>query len=355
MVDLIDIVLEGFKQVISWVTSQFIKELEVGYSALTQSLFGTPTPTTDGNFVFGAPTSEPWISIHDGLVGGDVLFISLLLLIVSVQARHLLRIFHISSTYGARKTAKTAWTGAVLIICWYWIAVLTLYLVDGFTIALLPQLESIGKALIRMTATSLTSPIFGLIFAAIGGLSMWTLQALLYLRELLLYVYLYAMPIAFALSYGNVPILADIATGFSRRFVPLAVLPLPAAVVLKGYDLLYQTGALNPPTVFFKHLVATSLPLIALYVTWKTFKYASPLTARVIGTATQTAVTVGAVATGAYVAGGSVATTAARWGPRAAAGQAFAQRATAYAQPTTESPNQPPYRRTENDPDPTYH
>ncbi|SEO19399.1 hypothetical protein SAMN04487948_10115 [Halogranum amylolyticum] len=354
MVDLIDVVLEGFKRVLSWTTGRLNQGMKTGYETLSESMFGTPTPDTSGHFVFGAPTNSPWEAIHASLIGGDITFIALLLLVVSVQARHLLRIFSMSSAYEAQKAKKTAWNGAILIITWYWLGVLALYLIDGFTIALLPQLDSVKEFMVDLLKISLTSPIFGLIFATIGGLSMWTLQALLYLRELLLYVYLYAMPIAFALSYGNVPILADIATGFSRRFVPLAILPLPAAIVLKGYDLLYETGALSPPTVFFKHLVATSLPLIALYVTWKTFKYASPLTARVIGTATQTAVTVGTVATGAYVAGGSVATTAARWGPRAAAGQAFAQRATAYAQNDTTTQAQPSYRRTENDPDPTY-
>jgi type IV secretion system protein TrbL len=129
----------------------------------------------------------------------------------------------------------------------------------------------------------------------------------------------------------------------------LAVLPLPTAIVLKGYDLLYSGGALTPGTTFLKYLVAASLPLIALYATWQTFKYATPLTAKVLGGATKGAALIGGVAAGAYVGGVGVATTAARWGPKAAAGHAVAQKAAARGGHTDDDA-QPSYRRTENDP-----
>jgi len=156
---------------------------------------------------------------------------------------------------------KTAWVGAFLIITWYWMGVLGLYLVDGFTIALMPSLNTLGSVMIDFLRESLTNPGLSFLFAFIGGVSMWALQALYYIREILLYVYVYTMPIAFAFGYGNIPILSEIATGFIKRFVPLAVLPLPAAVVFKGYDLLYSQNGLTPDGSFLKYLVAASLPL----------------------------------------------------------------------------------------------
>jgi len=87
-------------------------------------------------------------------------------------------------------------------------------------------------------------------------------------------------------------------------------------MVFKGYDLIYGGGTLTPQTAFLKFLVAASLPLVALYITWKTFKYATPLTAKVVGGATKGAALIGGVAAGAYVGGAGVATTAARWGPK---------------------------------------
>jgi len=50
-------------------------------------------------------------------------------------------------------------------------------------------------------------------------------RALFYIREILLYVYLYGMPIAIALGYGNIPIVSDICDGVLQAVCPLAVLP----------------------------------------------------------------------------------------------------------------------------------
>ncbi|WP_042665069.1 hypothetical protein [Haloferax sp. ATB1] len=349
MVELIDVVLEGFKDVVDWIMSLFESGLKEGYRAISESMFGTPTPNTGSGFVFGTPTNAPWPTIQDALVGGEIMLISFLLLIVSVQGRHTMRIFNIGSGYKARKTQKTAWTGGILIVGWYWVGVLSLYLVDGITIALLPSLGSLSDAMLELLRVTLTNPILGLLLAALGGISMWAIQALFFIREILLYVYVYGMPIAIALGYGNIPILSDIATGFAKRFVPLVVLPLPAAVVFKGYDLLFASGTFNPATAFLQYLVAVSLPVIALYLTWKTFAYATPLTAKAIGTASRGAVIAGSVATGAAIGGSSVATTAARWGPKAAAGQVLAQKAATRAESTT-TPTTAAYRRTENDP-----
>ncbi|WP_224338384.1 hypothetical protein [Haloprofundus halobius] len=350
MVDLIDVVLEGFKDVVDWIIGLFMDGLTTGYNKLTEEMFGTPTPQTDGAFVFGEPTNAPWSTIQDALVGGEIMLIALLLLVMSVQGRHTIRIFNIGSAYEARKTKKTAWVGAFLIIVWYWVGVLTLYIVDGFSIALMPGMASLRNAMLGFLSVTLTNPGLSLLFALIGGISMWALEALFYIREILLYVYLYGMPIAIALGYGNIPIVSDIAMGFCKRFVPLAVLPLPASIVFKGYDLIYGGGTLTPETAFLKFLVAASLPLVALYITWKTFKYATPLTAKVVGGATKGAALVGGVAAGAYVGGAGVATTAARWGPKAAAGHAVAQKAAARGGHSGGDSAPPSYRRTENDP-----
>ena len=349
MVGLIDVVLEGFKDVVDWIVGLFMDGLTTGYNTLTEEMFGTPTPQTNGQFVFGEPTNAPWSAIQDALVGGEIMLIALLLLVMSVQGRHTIRIFNIGSAYEVRKTKKTAWVGAFLIIVWYWLGVLSLYIVDGFSIALMPGMASLRNAMLGFLSVTLTNPGLSLLFALIGGISMWALEALFYIREILLYVYLYGMPIAIAIGYGNIPVVSDIAMGFCRRFVPLAVLPLPAAMVFKGYDLIYGGGTLTPQTAFLKFLVAASLPLVALYITWKMFKYATPLTARVVGGATKGAALIGSVAAGAYVGGAGVATTAARWGPKAAAGQAIAQKAAARGGHGTED-GAPSYRRTENDP-----
>jgi len=98
---------------------------------------------------------------------------------------------------------KTAWVGAFLIITWYWVSILGLYIVDGFTIALMPSLDSLSDAMLNFLEVSLSNPGLSLVFALIGGLSMWALEALYYIREVLLYVFVYGMPIGFALAWKH--------------------------------------------------------------------------------------------------------------------------------------------------------
>src|SRR6056297_3730030 len=189
MVDLIDVVLEGIKGVVDWFIGLFMDGLVTGYETLTEGMFGTPTPETNGAFVFGQPTNAPWPALQDALVGGEIMLLALLLLVMSVQGRHTVRIFNIGSAYEARKAKKTAWVGAFLIITWYWVGTLALYLVDGFSIALMPSMASLRNAMLGFLTVSLSNPGLSLLFALLGGISMWALQALFYIREILLYVY----------------------------------------------------------------------------------------------------------------------------------------------------------------------
>jgi len=48
MVDLIDVVLEGIKGVVDWFIGLFMDGLRSGYETLTEGMFGTPTPETNG-------------------------------------------------------------------------------------------------------------------------------------------------------------------------------------------------------------------------------------------------------------------------------------------------------------------
>lgn len=310
--------------------------IEGGLGNLADLFFATPLPATGSGVdrVFGAPpaSDEPWHSIYTSVVGGDIMVFALLVLFACVQGRHTVRIFNVGSGYETRRAQRSAWTGAVLIVAWYWIAVLTLYFVEGLTVALLPDLAGIGQMLLGILPTALSNPALSLLMSVIGALAMLCMEAVFFVRHILLYGYLYLMPIGLAVAFGNIPILSRIARGMCRQFVPLAVLPVPAAFLFRTYDLLFGNGYLAGSTPFLRFLVVVSLPVLSLYVSWKTFEYASPLTARIMrGTAT-TALTVGAVAGASSIAGPRVASTAARYGPTTAAGEAAVR---GFAGPTT--------------------
>jgi hypothetical protein len=364
----VDFGLKWFEDIIGAITGWFTDLITTGYDALRSNFFGTPLPEGSGSeIVFESPSSadEPWYSIYQSVVAGETMLLALLILILCVQGRHVARIFDIGSAYSNRHAQRSAWTGAFLIVAWYWVAVLGLYVVDGLTIALIPDVDAVIESLVNILPTALENPAISLVMAILGGLSMTALKAVFFLREILLYVYLYGMPIGLALAYGNLPAISDIASKLCKQMIPLAALPLPAAILFRGYELLFVGDAVVvPESAFLQYLVVVSLPMLALLVTWKTFRYASPLTARVVGTASVAAVTVGSVVGAGYAAGPAAASTAARWGPKAAAGQIVTQRAfseSSDSQPTQQTTNDtlaprsgeggvPAYRRAENDP-----
>lgn len=349
-----------------------------GYNAITEAMFGTPLPETDGSFIFSKPTNDPWTELHEALVAGEITMLSLLLLVIFVQTHHTIRIFDFGSIYKARKARRSAWTGVILVVVWYWAAVLGLYLVDGFTLALIPNIGILVEAVTDFLEVSIENPVLALLMAGIGGIAMWLLQALFFIREILLYIYLYAMPLLLAVTFGYLPVISRVAKQLAVKFVPLAVMPLPVAILFRGYDFLFGTGAessIAPEGPFLSYLVGASLPIFSLILVWKLFAYASPLTAKVVGGITKGAITAGAALGAAKVAGPMAAVTAARWGPKAAAWQAAGQRLATRDQPSgpqtkersnggessgtahdnvvTDAYGQqgvPEYRRTENDP-----
>ena len=375
-ISLIDVGIEWFKDIVAAITEWFSEGLDRGYQTITSELFGTPTPKTTDSFVFGTPTNEPWVGIHGALVGGEITAIALLFLFVCIQGRHVINIFNIGSNYEARRTKKTAWTGALLIITWYWIAILSLYLVHALTITLVPSIGTLVGSMLDFLSASVTNPMLGLSLAAVGGLTMWAIQALLFIRRILIYVFVYGMPIGIALAFGNLPVLSRIAKALCARFVPLVVMPIPLAVLFRAYELLFHEGTdavLAPSRAFLQYLVAVSLPVLGLVVVWKLFRYATPMMSNVAGSAATTVVTVGSILGASSVAGPMAASTAARWGPKAAAGHTLAQRVsgsnrgggtgTNEQSRRTGGTNQdrvatdaygqrgiPTYRRTENDP-----
>jgi type IV secretion system protein TrbL len=348
--ELIDVVLEGSKAFVRWFISLFIEGLRSGYHTLSMGMFATPTPQSAGGFIMGVPTNDPWSTIYESLVGGEIMLVSLLILVIAVQGRHTARILNIGSVYQDHKARRTAWTGAFFIVIWYWVGVAVLYLVNGFSVALLPEFSSLTSMMVQFLHVSPSNTASVLLLAMGGAIAMWLLEAIFYLRTILLFIYLYGMPIALALAFGQVPVLSTIARRFCERFLPLAMLPLPAAVLFKGYDLIFATQAVSPSTAFLKMVVAVSLPVLAVIVTWKTFSYAAPVTATAIEKTAKGTAVLGGVAAAAYIGGASVATTATRWGPKAAAGHAVAERATQTGSTTEQRDQTTAYRRTENDP-----
>jgi hypothetical protein len=354
-----------FTDIINRLTSWFTSSIRNGYEALTEGLLETPLPSGSGvELVFSKPAAsdEPWHSMYEATVGGEMMLFGLLILFLCVQARHFIRIFDFGSAHEHRRTRRSAVTGAFLIISWYWVAVLTLYLVQALTLGFIPDIGWIVSVLLDILPQSLDTPLLTLSMAGVGWLSITLLRMLFVIRELLLYVFVYVMPVGIAVVYGNIPIVSEIAKRFCVQFIALAVLPLPVALLLRGYSLLFAGGTQIPiEGSFVGYIAVISLPLLGAYVTWKTFTYAAPLASRTISAVGRGGMYLGAVGAAASTVGPRAAVVASRMGSKGAAGMALAGR---YNQDTGDAPQvshsqvhvrhieheQPTYRRTENDP-----
>jgi type IV secretion system protein TrbL len=283
-----------------------------------------------------------------------MMLFGLLVLFICVQGRHFIRVFDLGSAREHRQTRRSALTGAFVIVSWYWIAVLTLSVVEALTIGLLPDVEAVASGLVSIVPQTLETPLVTLLFAGAGSIAIVVLRAMFVLRELLLYVFLHVMPIGIGIAYGNVPIVSEIARRFCVQFVALAVLPIPTALLLRGYSLLFsgsETISIGSP--FVAYVAVISLPIVAAYVTWKTFAYAAPLTSRALGRASRGTILVGTVGAAAHAAGPRAAAMATKWGPRGAASAMLSERNDSRdpgdSTATDSGDDRASYRRTEND------
>ncbi|QKY15590.1 hypothetical protein [Halorubrum sp. CBA1229] len=376
-VSLVDVGFQWFIDILSQLIEWFTEAITNGYRDLTEALFGTPVPETSNGLPLGPPENTPWIRIHESLVAGDVTLIAFLILLVCVQGRHTLRIFNLTDPIRSRQVRRSAWTGGILIATWYWVAVIALYLVDGFAILLVPSIGTVATGLADFFTVTISNPPLGFFLTFIGAVAMWTLQALLFLREILLYVATYAMPIAIAVAYSGLPVISNLATRVAVKFIPLAIMPLPVGLLFRGYGLLFPNGPdslLTPDSAFFRYIIAVSLPVLSVWIIWKLFAYTTPRLVRSVSRVTGLTVTAGAVAGAATVAGPWAGATAARWGPKAAVGHTVAKRvartetssdsnADSTSEPTSTAATSSPtvrsheggwasYRRTENEPRP---
>ncbi|WP_416838785.1 hypothetical protein [Haloferax sp. DFSO52] len=362
-----DLGSEWFSDILAVVTGWFQQGIETGYTQLTAATFGTPTPTTDSALGVGTPVNEPWVSLHQTLVGGETTFLALLVLVIAVQARTTIRVFNVGSPLTARATKRSAWIGAAFIVLWYWIAATSLTLVNGLTIALLPPVDTVGTLIDDLLVVTIANPILAFGLGFIGALGMWVLHALFIIRDLLIYGYVYAMPFGLAVAYANIPIASGLASSLCRRFIPLLVFPLPVALLFGAYELVLTSAldvGLLPTAAFARYLVAVSLPVLSVFIVWRLFTDVAPKTTRVVRRGAGVAATVGTVVGAGAVGGPAGATTVAKVGARSAAIRTVETRlggADSNANQSTTSHDNiasdahgqrgiPSYRRTENDP-----
>lgn len=293
------------------------------------TIFDTPLPGGKGfggknqlvDLVLGNPGGD-WGTIHDAVTPGPeatILVAGIVVLFVSVQVQHVTRIFNYSNVYREKRTKRSAYAAILFILLWYYIGVFMLFFVDGLTTGLAPKFGFISDpAAVSGSQTILEwvdlnvvasagpdsgdivrdpgaasgkdlyrYPVFALPAYLIAALSAWAVQAVFTLRWVLIYIYMYMMPLGIALWFGNIPYVSSVAERFSKHFFTWALLPLPVALAIRGYKLIYEFTLSFGDTG--KFMLGIIFPVLLLVVTVKTFQYAQPTREVVSSTVKETA------------------------------------------------------------------
>ena len=237
----------------------------------------TPYPTPEAGFFFGQPSSEPWISLF-AYYNEIVLPITVLMIGSAIALVMFAGTFgNLLTGYERSRGKRRLFLGFLVVLAWWGIGSFTLRFADALAVAIAPDPNSIaanigGALTIQGSGIMMQAVLATAEAAVVLGVLVWFL-----LRWVGIYAFMLGMPIAVAIWIAGVggPLryLSDIAEGLALKFVPLAFIPVPAAIVYRVGDLLFQT--IEGPTQFGHPAAAFSLalgfPLLTLVVSYYFF------------------------------------------------------------------------------------
>ncbi|MDY6778972.1 MAG: hypothetical protein SV760_00160 [Halobacteria archaeon] len=273
----IDGIVEAIKQILtngSAMLHQSVQEmmpLAVGVSVRT------PYPVPQNGFFFGKPTDEPWISLYS-YYSDVVLPITVLLFGVSIG------VIMFTGTFGAlltgyekSKAQRRLFIGFLFILAWWGLGSFTLRFADAIATSIAPDPNSVATAFTSKMSLSGTGMVTRaiMVFAEaiiVIGVVLWFL-----LRWIGIYALMLAMPIAVALWMAGVggPLryLSNLIEELAFKFIPLAFISIPVAVVYRVGDLLFQ--AYNPAAEFGNPIapfvLVLGFPLLTLVSSYYVF------------------------------------------------------------------------------------
>jgi len=237
-----DIIISALEEFLRTLFSPIESVIENNADGLLEVVVQTPRPDT----VFGRPTNGAWPSIYD-YYWETIVPLSLALFGLAVG----LVIFfestsHLFSNYHRTKLKKRAFAGLLGILSWWWIAAMSLRLIDALAIFLLPSLSEVS---LFQTISFASMGVIGLVIALSTDLILFILIGLIYLvRHLMLYLFVLMMPILIVLWIPGVGPFA-LASRFMKRlagfYVPFLFMTVPVALLFRIGGLLGESAGFS--------------------------------------------------------------------------------------------------------------
>lgn len=255
-----DIIVWAIKQVLRVLFSPIRGLIEKHGNDLLQVVLTTPHPDS----VFGVPSNEPWVTIHQ-YYWNTLIPIALTLYGLAIGIVILLEsTSHLFSNYHRSKVKKRAFSGLLGVLSWWWLAALSLRFIDVLAAVIVPDLADIS---LFETISFSGIGVIGLVVTMTADLLLFMLVGLLYLmRRLMLFVFVLLMPLLIVLWIPGVGPLS-LASKFMRRlagfYVPFLFMTIPVAVLFRLGDVL-GTSTEWSATGVGSWLTALVIPFIAV-------------------------------------------------------------------------------------------
>lgn len=240
----------------------------------------TPHPKPQDGFFFGEPTNEPWVSLY-GYYTEAVLPVTVLVIALAVAMILFTGIFGSFLTGYERSRAKRRLVVAFLfVLAWWGIGAFVLRFVDALAVAIAPEPSTVASTFrdtmsLRGHDTTTTAALTLLETLVVLFLVVW-----FFVRWLGIYALMLATPIGVAfwvVDVGPFAYLSRLIEELLAKFVPLAFVTIPAAVVFRVGELLF--GNFDPAAEFGvgagPFLFALGFPLLVLVVAYYMFRMPS--------------------------------------------------------------------------------
>jgi len=331
--------------IIDWFFSGFqtiTDGLANAMGGLMDLTFGTPIVETDGPFSFGKPESS---SIDDIITnelisygfyrtyeyawlgdGGPMAILAVVIMVVGISLRGL---FDMVNYDGSRKGESNSYiVGFIWIAVWYplFLGFVNIIHATMATFAAPDGSLAYGMtgAIINTLAMAYVANVAAPSVIAVAMAPWVILGALMFARAILITALAGFGPILIAGKHTNLPVISRVCASILDKSVPIVLLPMPIAPIMFVLgNFIFASPAMGQLQFLVGGVFFFAIGCLLLFATWMTFKIVSPTMASAGGTLTNIGAAVGVIATGG---GGSLAYSAMRGGPMAAAARAAGNR-----------------------------
>ncbi|WP_256545680.1 hypothetical protein [Halobellus inordinatus] len=255
-----DVIEEAFKQLLRTLFGPIEGLIEKHANTLLETVVGTPHPDA----VFSRPTNGVWPSLYD-YYWESLIPLALLLWGLSIG----LVIFfettsHLFGSYHRSKLKKRAFSGLLGILLWWWMAALSLRLIEALTGFLVPDLSDIS---LFQTLSFSALGALGVAITMATDLVLFALIAILYFaREVILYLFVLLMPLLIALwipGVGPLTLVSKFVKRLAGFYVPFLFMTVPVALLFRLGELLGENLDLTVEGIT-AWLAALIIPIVAI-------------------------------------------------------------------------------------------